>query len=61
MNEETIKIKYTASFEKTVPFIQRPNEEVNDVLDRIGQDMDKYVNDYLEGTFIEFSEPEVKD
>ena len=61
MNEETIKIKYTASFEKTVPFIQRPNEEVNDVLDRIGRDMDKYKNDYLDGTFIEFSDPEVKD
>ena len=56
-----MKIKYYAKFEKVVPYIQRPNEEEQEALKWIGQDMDKHVNDYLDGTFIEFSEPEVKD
>lgn len=62
MNEPgTMKIKYYAKFEKVVPYIQRPNEEEQEALEWIGQDMDKHINDYLDGTFIEFSELEVKD
>ncbi|MDW8544404.1 hypothetical protein SD311_005100 [Staphylococcus sp. KG4-3] len=62
MNEPgTMKIKYYAKFEKVVSYPRRPNEEEQESLEWIGQDMDKHVNDYLDGTFIEFSEPEVKD
>lgn len=60
-SEESITIKYYAKFEKTVAYIQKPNEELNQVMDRIGIDMDNHENDYLDGTFIEFSEPEVKE
>lgn len=59
MQEQTVKIRYDASFEKEVTMTRYDNEEENEFIERIEQDMEKYKNDYLDGYFIEFSEPKV--
>lgn len=61
MEEETVKIKYTVTYRKTVTVPAHYNEEDFEVEERIGLYMDNSIIDYTDAEVIEHSEPTIID
>lgn len=55
MNEETIKIKYTIEYEKTIIFPTHVNEENTAIEERINNDMDRDINEYTDSKIRDYS------
>ncbi|WP_218047577.1 hypothetical protein [Staphylococcus nepalensis] len=55
MREETLKIKYTIEYEKTVIFPADVNEEDSVIEERIDRDMDRDINEYTDSKIRDYS------
>jgi len=55
VREETLNIKYTIEYEKTVIFTADVNEENSVIEERIDRDMDRDINEYTDSKIRDYS------
>lgn len=61
MNEETIKIKYNVTYEKSYTFPAHANEEDYEIEERIYDEMPTKEDEYTDAKVIRFEEPTLID
>ncbi|MEP9851516.1 hypothetical protein ABDK10_02345 [Staphylococcus aureus] len=61
MNEETIKVRYDITYEKTMIVPAHSNEEDSEIEERIGNHMFNNMDDYTDAEVKEHSEPTIID
>lgn len=61
INEQTVKIRYNVTYEKSMVVRADDNEEDYEVEERIGKDMDIHIDDYTDAEVKDYGEPKIID